>query len=255
MYPSDNHGPADAPRVSRGKHFFVERGMIVPRLTSLPKHAAVAGRAAYKSRRPARPKPDRAAVGSDDRAERLLAIGTRLRHARLTLGIRLKEVADAAGCSESFVSKIENNKTQPSLHVLRRLCAAVQLRLGELFASPDEDYPVVSRAGERPIIELDTLRQGSGIRMERLVPYAKGHLLQGNIHIIAPGGSSDGLISHEGEEVGYVIGGEIELQVGDRRYRLRSGDSFCFRSELGHGYRNPGKIEARVLFVNTPPTF
>ena len=91
--------------------------------------------------------------------------------------------------------------------------------------------------------------------MERVIPYEKGRLLQSNIHIIEPGGSSFGMISHEGEEVGYVIAGEIELFLGDNSYRLSTGDTFCFRSEIGHGYRNAGSKEARVLFVNTPPTF
>ena len=40
------------------------------------------------------------------------AIGTRLRHARLMRGSRLKDVAEAAGCSESMVSKIEKNKIE-----------------------------------------------------------------------------------------------------------------------------------------------
>jgi transcriptional regulator with XRE-family HTH domain len=183
------------------------------------------------------------------------AIGTRLRHARLMRGSRLKDVADAAGCSESLVSKIENNRIEPSLQVLHKLCVVLKIGLGELFTQQEEDAPVVTRAGQRSKIDMDPLRRGHGILMERVIPYAKGHLLQSNIHVIAPGGSSFGLISHEGEEVGYVIAGEIELFLGDRSYRLSAGDTFCFRSEIGHGYRNRGKTEARILFVNTPPTF
>jgi len=183
------------------------------------------------------------------------AIGTRLRHARLMRGSRLKDVADAAGCSESLVSKIENNKIEPSLQVLHKLCTVLKIGLGELFTRQEEDAPVVTRAGQRSRIEMDPVRRGNGILMERVIPYAKGHLLQSNIHVIAPGGSSFGLISHEGEEVGYVITGEIELFLGDKAYQLSAGDTFCFRSEVGHGYRNRGKSEARILFVNTPPTF
>ncbi|CAN0582421.1 unnamed protein product, partial [Laminaria digitata] len=41
-----------------------------------------------------------------------------------------------------------------------------------------------------------------GIAAERRVPYAPEHPLQGNVHIIAPGGESEGLIDHAGEEVG-----------------------------------------------------
>jgi transcriptional regulator with XRE-family HTH domain len=183
------------------------------------------------------------------------AIGTRLRHARLVRGSRLKDVADAAGCSESLVSKIENNKVEPSLQVLHKLCSVLKIGLGDLFSLGEEDTPFVTRAGQRAIVEMDPLRRGHGILLERVIPYAKGHLLQSNIHIVAPGGSSFGLISHEGEEVGYVIAGEIDLFLGDKIYPLSAGDTFCFRSELGHGYRNRGEAEARILFVNTPPTF
>jgi transcriptional regulator with XRE-family HTH domain len=173
----------------------------------------------------------------------------------VTRGSRLKEVADAAGCSESLVSKIENNKLQPSLQTLHKLCSVLKIGLGELFSPQNEDDPVVTREGRRTVVEMDALRRGDGILMERVIPYAKGHLLQSNIHIVAPGGSSFGLISHEGEEVGYLIAGEIELFVGDKAYQLAAGDTFCFRSEIGHGYRNRGTTEARILFVNTPPTF
>ncbi|MGC1666615.1 MAG: helix-turn-helix transcriptional regulator, partial [Pseudolabrys sp.] len=83
------------------------------------------------------------------------AIGTRLRHARLMRGSRLKDVADAAGCSESLVSKIENNKIEPSLQVLHKLCAVLKIGLGELFTQQEEDAPVVTRDGQRSRIEMD----------------------------------------------------------------------------------------------------
>ena len=111
------------------------------------------------------------------------AIGTRLRHARLMRGSRLKDVADAAGCSESLVSKIENNKIEPSLQVLHKLCTVLKIGLGELFTRQEEDAPVVTRAGQRSRIEMDPVRRGNGILMERVIPYAKGHLLQSNIHV------------------------------------------------------------------------
>jgi transcriptional regulator with XRE-family HTH domain len=221
-------------------------------MPKLKKKPARHVRAQMPQRAAKAPQPESAAAVLDLSR---YAIGTRLRHARLMRGSRLKDVAKDAGCSESLISKIENNKLEPSLQVLHKICAALKIGLGELFSPPDEDSSVVTRAGKRPIIEMDPLRRGPGILMERIIPYAKGHLLQSNIHIVAPGGSSFGLISHEGEEVGYLIAGEIELFVGDKSYQLSPGDTFYFRSEIGHGYRNRGDTEARVLFVNTPPTF
>lgn len=182
-------------------------------------------------------------------------IGTRLRHARMAQGLRLREVAGRAGCSESMISKIENERITPSLRTFHRVCAALGVTMGEIMSQPTTGGKKVWREGERPITEFDTQRRGRGLQLERLIPYAPGHLLQGNIHVIEPGGGSDGKLTHRGEEVGFVLAGEIELYVGDETFRLKQGDSFLYRSETPHGYRNCGIGEAKVIFINTPPTY
>jgi transcriptional regulator with XRE-family HTH domain len=182
-------------------------------------------------------------------------IGVRIRHARMTRGLRLREVAAKADCSESLLSKIENDKVEPSLSVLHRIAGALNITVGELFAKANEAAGVVSRSGARPVVTMDPLRQGFGLQMERLIVHDPRHLLQGNIHIVAPHGGSEGLISHAGEEVGYVIEGQLELTVGDQTFLLGEDDSFFFRSELPHGYRNPGPGRTRVIFINSPPSF
>ena len=182
-------------------------------------------------------------------------IGARLKHARMVRGFTLKKVADAAKCSESFISKLENDKASPSFTMLHRLTAILGANVSALFAAGDSFKNVVSHPGARPVVVTDRLRIGKGIRLERLIPYSHSFLLQGNIHHVAAGGGSDGNIVHSGEEVGYVLDGEIELTVDGRRYRAKAGDSFHFRSELTHGYRNVGAKPARVIWINTPPTF
>lgn len=182
-------------------------------------------------------------------------IGARLKHARMVRGLTLKEVAKAAKCSESFVSKLENDKASPSFTMLHRLTQVLGANVAVLFAAPDEIGGLISRPGNRPVILTDRLRVGKGIKLERLIPYSHSYLLQGNIHHVDFGGQSDGNIVHSGEEVGYVMEGEIELTVDGRTYRAKEGDSFHFRSELPHGYRNVGSKPARIIWINTPPTF
>ena len=185
-----------------------------------------------------------------------IRMGIRIRHARLTLGLRLQDVAAKAGCSESLLSKIENDRVLPSLTMLHRIAEALQTTVGKLSALlEDARNSVISRAGERQVVTMDPLRKGTGTTMERLIPYDAAHLLQGNIHIIEAGGGSDGTITHEGEEVGFVLEGRLELTIGDQTYLLGAEDSFSFRSSMPHGYRNPGPDRTRVLFINTPPSF
>jgi transcriptional regulator with XRE-family HTH domain len=188
-------------------------------------------------------------------AKQLAAFGVRLRHARMVRGITLKELAAEADCSESMLSKIENDRAAPSFGTLHRIATALGTNISELYAAANDSMDrILSRARERPVLKTDNLRTGKGLELERLIPYSREHLLQGNIHRIAPGGGSEA-IAHVGEEIGYVLDGEIELVIDGRRFRAVKGDSFHFRSELRHAYRNVGKKVARVLWINTPPTF
>jgi transcriptional regulator with XRE-family HTH domain len=182
-------------------------------------------------------------------------LGVKLRHTRMTKGLRLRDLAEKAECSESMLSKIENGRAVPSLKALYRIAEALGLTVGQLFAQPAEPNGLVSRGGERPVVHTDPLRNGPGLTLERLIPYHQSHLLQGSIHNIAPGGSGGGLVSHEGEEVAYILEGQVEFIVGDEHFLLKAGDSICYRSEQPHGYRNGGDGHAKLIVVNTPPSF
>jgi uncharacterized cupin superfamily protein len=80
-------------------------------------------------------------------------------------------------------------------------------------------------------------------------------LLQAHVLNLAPGSRSDGLIRHVGEELSFVIAGEVDLEVDGQFYRLRAGDSAFFPSSLAHGYDNKSKQITRILWINTPPSF
>jgi transcriptional regulator with XRE-family HTH domain len=143
-------------------------------------------------------------------------VGSSIRSLRKLKGLRLRDLAAHIGCSESLLSKIETGSTTPSLPVLARIAESLQVSVGAL------------------------------------VPPGRSHLLEANLHTLAPGAGSRGTLSHVGEEVGYVLEGRFELRVGDAVFQLRAGDSFTFRSEDPHSYRNPGRTTTRVLWASTP---
>nr|WP_113869277.1 cupin domain-containing protein [Brenneria salicis]NMN93273.1 XRE family transcriptional regulator [Brenneria salicis ATCC 15712 = DSM 30166]RBP57918.1 XRE family transcriptional regulator [Brenneria salicis ATCC 15712 = DSM 30166]RLM28919.1 XRE family transcriptional regulator [Brenneria salicis ATCC 15712 = DSM 30166] len=182
-------------------------------------------------------------------------LGMRLRHARLAQELTLKQLAQKVECSESLLSKLENEVATPSLAMLHRLAHALETSISDLMAENwVTESPVLKPDQRRRKRFLQRNKQG-GIDLENLTYHHKGGLLQGNIHIIEPGVASDGLIEHQGEEMGYVLTGEIALYLGEETHHLRAGDSFYFPSHIPHGYRNTGKTVAHVLWVNTPVTF
>lgn len=182
-------------------------------------------------------------------------IGAKLRGMRRLRKMRLKDVALTVGCSESLLSKIENGKVQPSLKVLHRIAAALGTTIGALFIDKKDDEITIHRAGGYPVVTTRAKKGGGAINLERISPFGDDQLIEANIHVIDPGTDSGGEISHAGEEIGYVLEGELELIIEGRAHLLKAGDSFCFRSELQHSYRNPAAVTSRVIWVNTPPTF
>lgn len=182
-------------------------------------------------------------------------IGVKLRHARKVKGMTLAELAEQVGISVSMLSKIERDQAVPSLHTLHAMVRVLETNIASLLAPPLSDDHVVSHPQDRPHISVSSVRPGHGVTLECLISDRETALMDANIHIIAVGGGSEGTIVHDGQEVGYVLEGEVELQVGAKMYVVKGGDSFFFPSNLPHGYRNVGASVARILWVNTPATF
>ena len=170
-----------------------------------------------------------------------------IRSTRKLKGLKLRDMAERIGCSESLLSKIENERISPSLTMLGKIAGSLGVNVADLF-SPVALQQVVSREGSRVSMQL----HGEGSTVERLVPMDGEHLLEGNLHVLDPGGGSKSSLSHEGEEVGYVVSGELELCIGHEVFRLAAGDSFNFRSEAAHSFRNCGKTVTRIVWVSTP---
>lgn len=182
-------------------------------------------------------------------------IGARLKHARLLNHMRLKDVAARSGCSESMLSKIENDLASPSLTTLHRLCKSLDLSVSDLLSNNAVDPWVILRPGDRHTIGHTKALGAEGVSAEILVPSAEGRLLEGFLVVIEPGGNTNGVLQHQGEEVGFVIEGQLELTISGTATLLNAGDSFYFPSDLPHSYRNPGKTRMRAVWINTPPTF
>lgn len=181
-------------------------------------------------------------------------LGQKLKHVRSVKALRLKDVAQRAGCSESLLSKIENGKAAPSLLTLHRITEALGTTVAACFSDQDAEPLTVYQPGERPTIQLGSRgRYDLEPSLERLTPYTAGRALNANLHVVPPGTGSDGALKHAGEEVGFVIEGAIELTVDGRTVVVPAGGSFFFRSALPHSYKNTGTATARIVWVNTPP--
>jgi mannose-6-phosphate isomerase-like protein (cupin superfamily) len=72
---------------------------------------------------------------------------------------------------------------------------------------------------------------------------------------IQPGGSTWPDDPHEGDEFGYVLSGTVTLHLGEKKMRVRRGESFFYSPKHTHHLENTGKVPARVLWISSPPSF
>jgi uncharacterized cupin superfamily protein len=74
--------------------------------------------------------------------------------------------------------------------------------------------------------------------------------------VVQPGGGSEGSYQHDGEEMVYVLQGEVEFWLNElERHVVQAGDCLTFPSSLRHRWRNSGAGRLEMLWVNTPITF
>jgi DNA-binding transcriptional MerR regulator/quercetin dioxygenase-like cupin family protein len=174
--------------------------------------------------------------------------GRRFRRLRTRRGLSLAQVARATKVSVGFLSALERGQMRSSISTLRRIARFYGTNILSLFETAAEN-PRLVRASQRKILETTP-----GVRMELL---AWGQTaMEPHLFRIKPGGGSGESYSHEGEEFLHILRGEFEIWLDSKEhYRLKPGDSLYFESSTPHRWRNPGRSEAWLLWVNTPPTF
>jgi DNA-binding transcriptional MerR regulator/quercetin dioxygenase-like cupin family protein len=172
-----------------------------------------------------------------------------LRALRRERGFSLAEASQRSGLSTSLISGIERAAIGGSVSALQRLTAAYGVTLLELFAVSERLGRLV-RPKERAVLQL----AGSDVRIEQLAVGAAQ--LEPQLFVLKPGATSDGAYAHEGEEFLFLLAGTLTVWLGDsEHYQLREGDALSFPSTLQHRWRNEASAEARLLWINTPPTF
>src|SRR6266478_8764123 len=181
-------------------------------------------------------------------AENTASPGLRFRRLRQRKGLSLAQVARATSVSVGFLSALERGQMRASIATLRRIARYYDTNILSFF-EPATDNSRVVRPAQRKVLETT-----KGVRMELL---AWGNTaMEPHLFRIKRGGTSGESYTHEGEEFLHVLRGEFEIWLNsDERYRMKPGDSLYFESSTPHRWRNPGKTESWLLWINTPPTF
>jgi quercetin dioxygenase-like cupin family protein len=160
-------------------------------------------------------------------------IGAQLRAARLAARMTMAEVAEQAGLTKGFVSKLERDLAKVSV--------------GSLFQTPKGE---VVRRDTRPQINF-----GGRKMTEYLLTPSGEKRVQAILSDIEPGGGSgaeDYSLPADVEFV-FVLSGQLEITVGGKQVTLGQGDAFTFPADTRHSFRGaPQAGTTEVLWIVSP---
>ena len=178
-------------------------------------------------------------------------VGSRLRYVRHLHSMSQRALAKKAGVVNSTISLIESGQTNPSVGALKRILDAIPISLGEFFMlEPHRDSKTFFKKGE-----LTEIGKG-GISYLQVGESLLGRSLQILREHYAPGTDTGRIpLTHDGEEGGIVLVGQLEVTVDDERQIISAGGAYYFDSKRPHRFRCIGPEPCEVISACAPPSF
>ena len=174
-------------------------------------------------------------------------LGKRLRALRNEQGLTLVQLGQQVGLSASYLSQIERGETMPSLSRLTTLAKALDVEVGYFFED-DVSAPCIIRLnqGKRLSGTADAIMEllSADLTDKKIQPYRL---------VCQPGASRDQPPTYPGEELGFILKGQLTVTVGEETFVLKAGDSIHYETLEPHSWRNEGDEECIAIWAVSPP--
>jgi transcriptional regulator with XRE-family HTH domain len=162
-------------------------------------------------------------------------VGVQIKAQRLAVDLSAGALATKAGVSRSLMSRIERGLVSPSIEVLDKIAAVLDVPMSRFFVDQ------VRR------LDLSHVPAGKGLKIER-VDAVKGyhyellgHLLSGNLFVepylitLSEEAQPYPAFQHPGVKFIYMLSGRVKYRYGSRTMEVKAGDSLLFDARALHG--------------------
>ncbi|MGS0742835.1 helix-turn-helix domain-containing protein [Glaciimonas sp. GG7] len=178
-------------------------------------------------------------------------LGKTIRARRHAVQKTLVQIATETGLTAGFISQVERDQTIPSITSLVVIAKALGVPIGDLITQPEQAQPD-SYHDQRQAYSV-----ASGpVRYERLSTVFPGSRVH-SVKFTMPSGYKSEMVSHEGDEMVFVLSGQVEYIVGQKQYLLSVGDSLHFDANIPHTVEalTHKSKQAELLWVGTAQLF
>lgn len=178
-------------------------------------------------------------------------IGEKIKDLRIKNSLTQEELADRCELTKGFISQVERDLTSPSISTLVDILEGLGTNLKDFFNDDSKDEKIVFTKEDVFESENDDLKY----ILKWLIPNAQKNTMEPILLELEPGGESKHQNPYEGEEFGYVLKGSVYLHIGEKKLKLKKGESFYYHANETHYLSNASKNESHILWVSCPPNF
>ncbi len=175
-----------------------------------------------------------------------MLIGERIKSLRILRNMTQEELAVRSDLTRGFISQLERNLTSPTIENLEMVLRALGTNLKDFFSKMEDEERVVYKKDDRiPIYDSP-----EGIQEELLLTISEPQKIEPALVLLEPNSETAVENSHEGFEFGFVIEGQVTLFLNDSKHKIKSEESFFFKSNKDHYIKNTSKSKkAKVLWI------
>jgi len=178
-------------------------------------------------------------------------IGEKIINFRRSNNFTIREFSKLTGLSTSLISQLERGMGNPSLNALEAIAHALNIPLFALFIGGIDNESLILRKGcGKKIFDADEKH----ILYDILTPSPiKSNLEMLIMNLKSKSETSGGFSEHAGEELAFVLEGEVYIMFEKEEFLLYEGDSVRILPAMKHRFRNETSKDIRVLFVKNNP--
>lgn len=176
-----------------------------------------------------------------------MEIGKKLKELRLQKNLTQEELGERTDLTKGYISQLENNLSSPSLETFFFILEVLGTTPKEFFDTEKERLQVVYT--KQDVTIFDDAEKGFSTTW--LIPDSNDKEMEPVMLTLEIDGEFKQFPPSLSETFGHVLKGTLELQLGERKYLVKKGQSFYFEATEYHQLHNAGSSTAKVLLVVT----
>ena len=162
-------------------------------------------------------------------------IPQKIKELRAKSKLSIQELAKRAELTPGYLSKIENSDSPPPIPTLSKIAYALNVHISYFFDDEhaEKGISIVRKSGRKEIIGDLT---PAGYKYHSVIQRRFDSPINSFV-LTLPSDVNPAAVpynSHEGEELIYVLKGNLVFCYGDNEYRVQAGDCLYFSGGLPH---------------------